>query len=331
MPPHDSPTVLPNKWALWAEHSNVPGSLQDILPGVSPDLARRASRWFAEDEGERARIARELVLASSGALKIVRTRGVGAFLHRPTSVLFHLVPGGTVAMGFDDEAWGALREQYQFWDECDEAESVLQSREIRPRARVQVAPFLLGARPLSSEQLEAIAAGRPPGPGEGRAPPDLARVAKLPADKYLEFLEAFGAGTFGEGEILEFERALSGFGLRLPSEAEREHAARAGTSRLFPHGDAIPSSPNIGMNPFGFVDLGADAEVCADGWVPSLEGIPADGRPRVAPGAPRVVRGGAASCYPWQGCAEWTLLLCAWRGPATAHDGFLTLRPAMSL
>jgi hypothetical protein len=155
-------------------------------------------------------------------------------------------------------------------------------------------------------------------------------MAKLPADEYLAHLGRFGSGTFGDDRIAALEAALSRAGLRLPSEAEWEIAARAGTTRLFANGDTIPDSPSLGPNPLGFVDMGADAEVCADGWVPTLEGIPGDGKAR-PPGELRAARGGAAACYPWQGCAEWTLLLCAWRGPSSSHDGFLTARPAMGL
>lgn len=249
------------------------------------------------------------------------------FLHAPSGVLMHFVPGGEVRMGLSDGDLAKLREQYQFRDDCDEVDHFLAFDQIRPCVTVRVKPFLMAARPLSGEQLQALLSGSPP-TAKGRKLPDMKKVAKLPAQKYLEHLRKFDSGTFDEPEIAGIEAALAKVGLRLPSEAEWECAARGGTDRLFANGDTIPSTPNVGANPFGFVDMGADGDVCADGWVPTLEGIPLDGSPR-PPSAERAARGGAAACYPWQGCAEWTLLLCAWRASSRTHEGFLTARPVL--
>jgi len=296
---------------------------------MDASLAERTSKWLSVDVRERRAIADAIAEASRGKLSVARVdEQAGVLHHRPSGILFHLVPGGTTRVGFDLEQRDQLRAEYQYWDECDEVEFALE-RFDKAVADVTVAPFLLAACPLSGDQLEAILAGRA-AEGKGRGHPNLEEIAKLPAAQYVGFLESFPKGTFEDAQITDIEGALERVGLRFPSESEWEHAARAGTRHLFPHGNSIPHSPNLGMNPLGFSDLGADADICADGWVPSVEGIPTDGRPR-PPGEARVARGGAAACYPWQGCAEWTLLLCGARAPSSAHEGFLTARPAVSL
>lgn len=80
-------------------------------------------------------------------------------------------------------------------------------------------------------------------------------------------------------------------------------------------------------NAFGLAALGSANEICADMWIPGFVGAPADARPRTGDG-PRTVRGGAADCYPWQGCGEWLLLLAA-----TRHERaqFTAVRPVAPL
>ena len=286
---------------------------------MDAELRARIDGFMDAGDDERRAIADAIVEASDETLSLARIDRTAVFLHRPSGMLMNLVPGGTFLMGLATEERERLRQQYMYWDDCDEVEFHFARVEIGVLREVTIAPFLLAARPMSGTKL-----------GGDRALPDLKKVAKLPAPKYIDFLTAFDAGTFGSSDVEEVERTLAEVGLRLPSEAEHEWAARAGTDNLFPHGNEIPKSPNIGENPFGFVDLGADAEVCADGWVATMNGIPNDGSPR-APGPDRVVRGGAASCYPWQGCGEWMLLLNGWRSAASGNDGFLVARPAMSL
>jgi hypothetical protein len=159
---------------------------------------------------------------------------------------------------------------------------------------------------------------------------DYAKLAKLPAAQYLAYLDKSGSGELDNDQVAPAEAALHAIGLRFPSEAEWERAARGGDERAFANGDTIPRSPSLGVNPFGFADMGANAEVCADGWCNSLEGVPKNGAAR-APAPYRAVRGGGGLCYPWQDCAEWTLLVCAMRKSLESEEGLLSLRPAMSL
>ena len=76
-------------------------------------------------------------------------------------------------------------------------------------------------------------------------------------------------------------------------------------------------------NAFGLAAMGSANELCADVWIPGYARAPADTRPRSGDG-PRTVRGGAADLYPWQGCDEWLLLLCAARDE---HADFTAVRP----
>ncbi|MEN3608253.1 SUMF1/EgtB/PvdO family nonheme iron enzyme [Plantactinospora sp. ZYX-F-223] len=121
----------------------------------------------------------------------------------------------------------------------------------------------------------------------------------------------------------------------LPSEAQWEYAARAGTTTLTFRGDGKPDEEQLlddfadekrtasSENAFGLAAMGSAGELCADVWIPGYAGAPTDARPRTGDG-PRTVRGGAADLSPWQGCDEWLLLLSATR---YEHAQFTAVRP----
>lgn len=184
----------------------------------------------------------------------------------------------------------------------------------RPRRRVAVAAFQLGAFPVTVAEFRAFRPGHSD-PGCPDWPVTL--VSWEDAAAYCAWC-----------------------GGRLPTEAEWEYAARAGTTTAYPHGDTLqPSDANyfyseqglkvgpghrteLGAYPpnaFGFYDLlGNVAEWCADPWRPRYD-APADP-------ARRVLRGGAWDYLP-------RLLRVSWRDslPSTARRDNVGFRVAMNV
>ncbi|WP_371940735.1 formylglycine-generating enzyme family protein [Actinomadura chokoriensis] len=149
-----------------------------------------------------------------------------------------------------------------------------------------------------------------------------------PAPRY--FSDGRKIGFTYSGDVLPF---------RLPSEAEWEYAARAGTTTLTFRGDLVPSETDLldhfgveqrvltSENAFGLAAMGSLGELCADTYVPGYAGAPTDAAPRHGDGV-GVIRGGAADMSPWQGCNEWLAMLSAARGPL---DMFAAVRPVLDL
>lgn len=133
--------------------------------------------------------------------------------------------------------------------------------------------------------------------------------------------------------------------VRLPSEAEWEYAARAGTSTRYSFGDEVAdldahawstrnaagNDPAVGVlkpNPWKLYDVhGYLWEWCADTWHDDYRGAPANGTPWTAGGdaSKRVLRGGS-----WKDPAE--QLTSTYRRPAdrTTKDDAIGLRCVLS-
>ncbi|MGV9914011.1 formylglycine-generating enzyme family protein [Streptomyces tendae] len=168
----------------------------------------------------------------------------------------------------------------------------------RPVREVRVEPFLIARHPLTVAQVRHW----------------------LP-----EYEDSFTESDASTARIEDdLDDLLGALPFRLPSEAEWEYAARAGTTTLTFRGNGRPDEDQVlddfadedrttaAENAFGLAAMGSANEICADVWIPHFTNAPADARPRTGDG-PRVVRGGGGDLYPWQGCDEWLLLLSATR------------------
>ncbi|MET8407353.1 SUMF1/EgtB/PvdO family nonheme iron enzyme [Streptomyces sp. NPDC005195] len=170
--------------------------------------------------------------------------------------------------------------------------------QTRPVREVRVEPFLIARHPLTVAQVRHW----------------------LP-----EYEDSFTESDSSTARIEDdLDDLLGALPFRLPSEAEWEYAARAGTTTLTSRGDQKPDEDQVlddfadedrtaaAENSFGLAAMGSANEICADVWIPHFTDAPADARPRTGDG-PRVVRGGSGDLSPWQGCDEWLLLLSATR------------------
>lgn len=232
------------------------------------------------------------------------------------------IPGGSFLMGASEEEGDA-----------DE----------RPQHRVTVEPFFIGKYPVTQAQWKAVAA--------------LPKV-KLSLNPYPSKFK--GANRPVENvswhEAVEFCARLwkkTGRHYRLPSEAEWEYAARAGTTTPFHFGETITSElancssgesseikskyrkettpvGSFGVaNAFGLYDMhGLVWEWCADPWHKNYDGAPTDGTVWEVGGDMhrRVLRGGSWSFSPelcrsasrsWDE-ADGGLRICGFRVVATS-------------
>ncbi|MBL9101785.1 MAG: hypothetical protein JNL82_12555 [Myxococcales bacterium] len=282
-----------------------------LLAATDPELFDR-TQWFAATSARREQIARAVADQVGADFDYVGLRNyagtdleVGVLRHKATDLLFSVIPGGSFEMGMSPEEEQAIvdarpddeEDEDDFNQEFDLLLSEMGS--LRPLHAVHVPPFLLAQRVLNVGQTRRFI--------DDFIDPLYGHADDVPAHLSPE-----------QGSLI-----LIGTDLRLPSEAELEYAARGHLARtLLPTSTRIPDEDlleamladrhDATSNAFGVHGYGLYPERCADAWHEHYKGAPSDGSPRLGPG-PRVIRGGAANCYPWQGAGEWNAMLCAFR------------------
>lgn len=166
----------------------------------------------------------------------------------------------------------------------------------RPAHRVGVSAFSIGRYLVTFDEWDACAdAG---GAGGYRAPDDWARGSQPVINVSWDDAQAY----------LRWLSDVTGKTYRLPTEAEWEYAARAGTTTAYGAGPSLDQSQacygwpdgaqpvgTYPANAFGLHDMAGNLwEWTQDCWNPTYQGAPADGRAWLAGDcSQRVSRGGA--------------------------------------
>ena len=217
--------------------------------------------------------------------------GIGSTWREPTTGMeFVYVPGG------------------EFWMGCGERETECRDDE-KPRHQARVSGFWMGKYEVTQAQWEKIMGNNPSHFTGADRPVEL--VSWNDAQEFLQKLNANPSQSpLNQGG----QRGV----FRLPSEAEWEYAARAGTQTAYSFGDD-PSqlgdyawySGNSGSethpvgqkkpNTFGLYDMHGNVwEWVADTWHDNYDGAPADGSAWLdSGGSYRVLRGGSWYVAPW--------------------------------
>jgi formylglycine-generating enzyme required for sulfatase activity len=173
--------------------------------------------------------------------------------------------------------------------------------ESLPAHRVEIRSFAIGQAPVTVIEWKACMAAKACG--------------FMPRMRVAEDLTPVHNVSWEDvGQYVSWLSKISGHPYRLPSEAEWEFAARAGTTTRYWWGESVgmflanctdcggaqdmygPLPVNaLQPNPLGLYDmLGGVAQWTADCWIPNYRGAPTDGSPREVKSCDkRVLRGGS--------------------------------------
>ncbi|MHC4601188.1 MAG: formylglycine-generating enzyme family protein [Planctomycetota bacterium] len=180
------------------------------------------------------------------------------------------------------------------------------SAEEEPAHTVRFAkPFYIGKYEVTQTQWQLVMGSNPSSFQGAHRPVEYVRWAEA-----ADFADRLGRKKLADAK---------GCHVRLPSEAEWEYAARAGTGTRFSFGDHPEDLPrfawfkaNAGQdhhrpvgrkasNPWGLYDVHGNVwEWCLDEWTDDHRGAPADGRAREGRPGIHVMRGGSWDYEPHQ-------------------------------
>ncbi|MCC3412696.1 MULTISPECIES: formylglycine-generating enzyme family protein [unclassified Microcoleus] len=283
-----------------------------------------ATQWAATSKTRQDEIVNALVSQLNG-FEIVEAKTytskqpirIFSLREQATGIVFLLIPGGTFTMGFDETQERALLELRRQLMEDDRQDDVdIIDRSITgidfwyPVHLVRLAPFLLARFPLRWSEAH--------------------KLISVDESNFV-YRNYLNGGPFPNADVAylsmeEVEAFLQASGHVLPSESQWEYACRAGSNTLFFWGNDSnlclvenfddETANEAASNGFGLVNMAFHGDICADAWHDNYEGAPSDGSPWLSENSShceQVVRGGAAACYPWQGCGEWLSMLSALR------------------
>ncbi|MDT9221073.1 MAG: SUMF1/EgtB/PvdO family nonheme iron enzyme [Limnospira sp. PMC 1240.20] len=284
---------LEAQW-VWREHLNgnqVSDKLGKILDRLVETVFKKRYQSVAEvledlqpsSDGQKPPTQKfefDIVTVNSKGQEINRSRGQAECiiedLGNGVTLEMVKIPGGTFKMGAPSgEAGSSLNKE-------------------RPQHQVTIKPFLMGKYPVTQAQWRQVASF-PKLQRDLNPDPSAFKGLNLPVESVAWY------------DVMEWCDRLSkriGKPYRLPSEAEWEYAARAGTTSPFHVGDTLTtdlanydgnhtySSGPLGAyrgqttpvgqfqnaNAFGLYDIhGNVSEWCADPWHDSYNGAPSDG------------------------------------------------------